>query len=110
MDLIRDVLDNQIVDRNQCRLGKVDGIVIELREGKPPLLRYIETGWLTKARRVHPRLARWMGRWLSHPYRIPWTSIRDVGVDLEVALDARDTPLLRTEERLRRILSRIPGA
>jgi hypothetical protein len=37
MDVIRDVLDNQIVDRNQRKMGKVDGIVIECRDGEPTL-------------------------------------------------------------------------
>src|SRR5437764_15071269 len=98
MDLIRDVLDNQIVDPGGRRLGKVDGIVAALREGKPPILQYIETGWVTKARRVHPRLAKWISRWVSSPYRIPWTRIRDIGVDVEIALDGSETPLLRIEE------------
>ena len=110
MDLIRDVLDNQIVDRNQRRLGKIDGILVEFRPGKPPILTHIEAGWVTKARRIHPLLAKWLERWGSRPYRIPWTAIRDVGVDVEVDLDAADTPLLRTENRLRRILTRIPGS
>jgi hypothetical protein len=60
MDLIRDVLDNQLVDRNGRKMGKVDGIAIELRENKPPRLAYIETGAPTLARRLHPRLARWV--------------------------------------------------
>lgn len=110
MNLIRDVLDNQLVDRHQRRLGKVDGIVAEFRPGQPPRLKWIETGWVARARRIHPRLAAWVGGWASPPYRIPWTSIRDVGVDVEVALEARETPLLRTENRLRRWLMRIPGS
>ena len=109
MDLIRDVLDNQIVDRNQQRIGKVDGILVELRDGKPPLVKYIESGWLTKARRLHPRVARWLRSRVSRPYRIPWQSIRDIGVDVEMAQDAEETPLLRTENRLRRILGKVPG-
>lgn len=44
MDIIRDVLDNQLVDRNQCKMGKVDGIVIELRENQPPGLRTLKPG------------------------------------------------------------------
>jgi sporulation protein YlmC with PRC-barrel domain len=109
IDLIRDVLDNQLVDRNQRRIGKVDGIVIELVSGRPPVLKAIEAGWVTKARRLHPRIAGWIGRW-SKPYRIPWKSIRDIGVDVEVDIDADKTPLLRFEKRLRKVLMRIPGA
>jgi len=110
VDLIRDVLDQQIVDRNQRRLGKVDGIVIELREGKPPVVLYLESGWVAKLRRIHGRIGSWAGRRLRAPYRIPWKSVRDVGVDLEIAEEAAETPLLRTELRLRRILSKAPGA
>ncbi|ACC85470.1 hypothetical protein [Nostoc punctiforme] len=60
MNIIRDVLDNQLVDSDQHKLGKVDGIVIELRDGEPPRLSYIETGMTTLARRIHPRLGRWV--------------------------------------------------
>ena len=109
MDLIRDVLDNQLVDRNQRRMGKIDGIIVEFRPAEPPRLKCIEVGWATKARRLHPLLARWISRW-SHPYRIPWTKIRDVGVDVEVDVDANETPLLRYEQRLRRWLTKLPGA
>ena len=110
MDLIREVLDNQLVDRNQRRLGKIDGIVAEFREGRPPLLKCIETGWAAKARRIHPRLGEWMRRRGATSYRIDWKAIRDVGVDVEVALEAKETPLLRMEKRLRRLLTRIPGS
>src|SRR4051794_7968247 len=110
MDLIREVLDNQIVDRNQRRLGKIDGILVEFVNGKPPLLVAVETGWLTKARRLHPRLAHWL--WLrgSRAFQIPWTKIRDIGTDVEFDIDASETPLLWTEKKLRRLLMRIPGS
>ena len=110
MDLIREVLNNQLMDKNQRQLGKVDGIVIELRDGKPPLLKCIEVGWVTKARQIHPKLGEWVAKWASPAYRIDWKAIRDVGVDVEVDLEAKETPLLKTEDRLRRLLRRIPGA
>ena len=55
--MIRDVLDKQLVDRQQRKMGKVDGIVVELRDGKPPRLAYITVGATTLAQRLHPRLA-----------------------------------------------------
>ena len=109
MDLIRDVLDNQLVDRNQRRMGKVDGIVIRIPEHGPPKLAFVETGLVTKARRLHPRLAEWVSRW-GNPYRIPWRRIVDIGVDVEIDIDAKETPLLATEFRLRRLLKKIPGS
>lgn len=118
MDLIRDVLDNQLVDRNQRKMGKVDGIVIELRSGQPPKLICIEVGVPTLARRLHPRLERWAvaieGRWgvrHNQPFRIPWSKVRDVGIDVDVDVEAEATPALAWEKWLReRVIGRIPGS
>jgi sporulation protein YlmC with PRC-barrel domain len=117
VDVIRDVLDNQIVDRNQRKMGKVDGIIIEIRDGQPPRLAYLETGATTLAQRLHPRLARWVAaierRWgakNSQPCRIPWSKIRDIGIDVEVDVDAEQTSVLAYEQWLRkRVIKRIPG-
>jgi sporulation protein YlmC with PRC-barrel domain len=117
MDVIRDVLDNQLVDRNQRKMGKVDGIVIELRENQPPRLSYLETGAITLARRLHPRLEHWVAAWQtkwgakrSEPFRIPWSKVRDIGIDVEVDLDAEETAALAYEQWLREnIVKRIPG-
>jgi sporulation protein YlmC with PRC-barrel domain len=117
MDLIRDVLDNQIVDRNQNKMGKVDGIVVELRDGQPPRLAYLETGVTTLARRVHPNLASWTSaianKWgakHSEPLRIPWSKVQDVGIDVKVDLDAEQTSALAYEVWLRNhLIKRIPG-
>lgn len=118
MDIIRDVLDNQLVDSNQRKLGKVDGIVMELRDGEPPRLTYLETGMTTLARRIHPRLGRWVaaienswGAKHSEPFRIPLSKVRDVGIDVEVEIEAEATPALAYEKWLReQIIERIPGA
>ncbi|HEY9600676.1 MAG TPA: hypothetical protein V6C85_03640 [Allocoleopsis sp.] len=118
MDLIRDVLDNQIVDRNQRKMGKADGIVIELHDGKPPRLAYIEVGIPTLARRLHPGWQRWvaaqMSKWgakRGESFRIEWSKVRDVGIDVEVDLEAEATPALDYEKWVREhIISKIPGA
>ncbi|BAY98688.1 hypothetical protein NIES37_26400 [Tolypothrix tenuis PCC 7101] len=117
MDIIRDVLDNQLVDHNQRKMGKVDGIVMELRDGEAPRLTYIEVGVTTLARRLHPNLADWVAaiatKWgakHSQPFRIPFSKVRDVGIDVEVDLEAEATPALAYEKWLRdRIIQRIPG-
>ena len=117
MDVIRDVLDNQIVDRNQRKMGKVDGIVVELVEGQPPRLAYLETGVTTLAHRVHPRCARWVAaiasKWgakHTEPFRIAWSQVRNIGIDVEVDLDAEQTPALAYEVWLRdRVIKHIPG-
>lgn len=117
MDLIRDVLDNQLVDRHQRKMGRADGIIVELREGQPPRLAYIEAGSSVIARRLHPRLARWVAavqeKWgakHSEPFRIPWSKVLDVGIDIDVDLEAEATPPLAYEKWLREhIVEHIPG-
>ncbi len=118
MDVIRDVLDNQLVDRNQRKMGKVDGIVLELCDDKPPRLAYIEVGMPVLARRLHPRLGRWAvalgrkwGAMHGQPFRIPWAKVQDIGIDVDVDLDAEATPVLAWEQWLRKhVIGRIPGA
>lgn len=121
MDVIRDVLDHQLVDRNQKKMGRVDGIVIELHDGQPPRLTYIEVGMPALARRLHPRLEHWIAalqsKWgarRGETFRIPWSQVCDFGiggVDVVVVLEAEATPALAWETWLReQIISRIPGA
>jgi hypothetical protein len=117
MDLIREVLDNQLVDRHQCKMGRADGIVAELRDNQPPRLAYIEVGLPVAAHRFYPPLAQWVAalqrRWgakQSKPLRIPWSAILDVGIDIDVDLDAENTAALAYELWLREhVIEHIPG-
>src|SRR5215475_11030465 len=116
--VIRDILDKQLVDRRQRNMGKVDGLILELHDGRPPRLAYITVGGTTLARRLHPRLAQWLaavqrtwGIGRGEPFRIPWAQVRDIGIDVEVDVDAEQTPALAWERWLRKhVIGRIPGA
>lgn len=109
MDLIRDILDTDVLDRNGRAMGKLDGIVAELRPGRPPVLKAIELGPATKATRLHPKLGRMVARH-SKPFRISWSDIQEIRLDAKVKLDAEKTPLPNFEKRVRAVLKRIPGA
>ena len=112
--LIADVLDKQIVDAKENKLGKVDGLVIVMREGQPPRLAFIECGTAVVAR----RLGRWCERvvlWLNRKlgvreeprYRIPWSKVKEVDINIEVDVD--EHPLLAWEEWLsEHVVGRIP--
>jgi len=117
--LIRDVLDDQLLDKKGRKIGKVDGLVVVLRKDRPPRVAYIEVGAGVVARRIHARLGRWVEsvgrRWgvrRGEPYRIPWSKVGKIGVgiELKVDLDAEETPLLDWEKWLdEKIIKRIPG-
>ena len=116
--LIRDVLDDQLIDREKRPMGKVDGLIIVLRKDQPPRLAYIEVGMSTLAHRLHPRLGRWveaLGRkWgvrEGKPFRIPWSKARPLDIDVMVDLNAEETPVLNWEKWLaKHIIKRIPGS
>ena len=118
LHLIRDVLDDQVIDRGSRKIGKVDGLVMVLRKDQPPRLAYIEMGMSTLAYRVHRRLGGWveaLGRkWgvrRGKPFRIPWSKARPLDLDVQVDLDADETPVLDWEKWLdKHIIERIPGA
>lgn len=84
MDLIRDCLDKQIDDRSRRRMGRVDGIVLELESGRPPRVAYIELGVKTLINRLSIRLGNAIARLLERrhieyaPYRIPWGKSKSV--------------------------------
>ena len=117
MELGLEVLDQQVTDRNGELMGKVDGILLELRPGKPPRVAHLVIGGGTAARRVHRGLAEWLMRWRQRwgpkqqPLEVPWSKVLKVGIDVQVDLDAKRTPAWDWESWvLRHIIGRIPGA
>lgn len=103
-DLIRDVLDKQLVDLQKKEMGRVDGIVLELRDGEPPRVDHFEVGLAVLAERVHLRSA-------SARLRFPWTDVREVTQHhIVLDVDAEKTPTFEWEHWLRKhIVSKLPG-
>ncbi len=118
VDLVRDVLDEQLLDREGRAMGKADGITAELREGEPPRLVSIEQGGPVPWRRLSSPLgdlaARLGARWSvrgGKAYSIPWDKIMSVGINVELDVEnAYKTPALAWELWLRdHIVGRILG-
>jgi sporulation protein YlmC with PRC-barrel domain len=117
VDLIRDVLDKPIVTPSGTRVGRVDGIVVELGKGRPRVAA-LELGGVTPAERLpapfRPWLAALIRRWgitRGEPYRIDWHDVDEIGIDVKLRRDVADTPGLQWERWIRnRIIRRIPGA
>jgi len=117
LDLGRDVLDKQIADSDGTKMGRVDGIVLTIDDG-PPRIDHFELGFSVLARRVHPRLERWLQalrRWSPRKtarQMVPWTAVKEI-TTREVCLDLKaiDTPAFDWERWLRKhIVSKIPGS
>lgn len=117
MDLVRDCLDKQIDDRFKRRMGRVDGIVLEVDPGRPPRVAYLEVGVKTLMNRLSSRIGNAIAQLLESrhidtaPYRIPWSKIT-VGLnEVRADVEAEKTPALEWELWLRKkVIGRIPGA
>ena len=116
--VVRDILDKQLLDRDECQLGRVDGIVVELTDGQPPRIERIELGFVVLARRISRGFERFAERWhkrldvrRSARYQIPWSSVLEVKMHhLKVDVTAEDSVAFDWERWVRRhIMDHIPG-
>jgi sporulation protein YlmC with PRC-barrel domain len=118
LDLARDVLDKQVVDEKETKMGRVDGLVFELRGDGPPRVESIEMGFVVLARRLHPRVESWVERLRRFSvrktarYRVPWSKVKEVNpYHIQLDLKAADTPAFDWEKWLRdHVVAKIPGS
>jgi sporulation protein YlmC with PRC-barrel domain len=117
MDLVRDLLDKQVIDRNGRELGRVDSIILECRGDRSARVSAIEIGLVSFAQRLHPLLGRCaraietiLGVESGRPVRIPLAKIISLEKDVKVDLAATDKPVSALEQKARKIVSSIPGA
>jgi hypothetical protein len=102
LPLVRDVLDKQVYDRNDLKVGKVDGIEL-----------HMPTAW----RRLSPRLGRlvervqrWLAPDLAEPTRIQFEHVVATGIDVKVDIDATRTNAFAWEAWLEKhFVEKLPG-
>lgn len=116
IDLVSDVLDQQVVDTNGVNAGRVDGIVLELRDGRPPVVAAIEISPITLLERFNRRLGRWyarrdarLGPGRGSPFRVEWSRLGRTALGVAINEDAEATPINALEDWLRvHIVERVP--
>jgi len=117
LPLVRDVLDKQMYDAQNDKIGKVDGIVVLRRQGRPLRVVALQSDMPTAWRRVWWRLGDWVERFqlwlapdLTRPTRILFDHVVRTGIDVEVNIDARRTNAYVWETWLRRsFVEKLPG-
>ena len=117
MDLVHDLLDKLVKDRNGREMGRVDGVVMELRSGTSSLrVVAIEIGPVVLGYRLHPFAGRLVAA-LEHafgvdagrPVRIALGDVIDVGTEIKVDRTIGETAAGAIEKRLRACIGKIPG-
>jgi sporulation protein YlmC with PRC-barrel domain len=118
MNVVRDVLDKELLDREEEPMGRVDGLVMHVGKSSQPRITHIEIGGPVPWERVHPaiarlaqRLARMWGPRRGGEVRIPWSRVTTVGRDIKLDVEAKETGAIDWEIWLdRHVVERIPGA
>ena len=117
MDVIRDVLDKNVVDRNGREMGRADGILLELEGRHPPRLEAILIGPTALGSRLHEGLGRLVSaceRRLNidrdRPARIDFSDIDEFDRRIHLRLTIGETGVGAIEQRLRGWLTKLPGS
>lgn len=116
--LVRDLLDNQLVDRDKRKLGKIDGIAIHAAHGKQPRVTHLESGALILARRLGPRwervaafMTRHFGVRKNPVFRVPWSKVTNTGIDIHIDIDGVNSDAFAWEHWLDdHLIGRLPLA
>src|ERR1700730_17854617 len=101
MNLVRDVLDKELLDREEEPMGRVDGLVMHVGKSSQPRITHVEIGGPVPWEKVPPllarlsiRLARMWGPKRGEEVRIPWSHVETVGRDIKLDVAARKTGAL----------------
>ena len=117
MDVVRDVLDKSVIDRNGREMGRVDGILIEQQPGQPVHLTAVLIGPAALGDRLHPALGRVVRRIEKRfgvdgdrPARVAFSDIDEIETKVRLRLAIGETAVAAVEQRLRSWVVRLPGS
>jgi hypothetical protein len=115
--LVHDILDCQLVDRHETKVGRVDALVLEVIAGQPPRVKSILVGGAVRHERIG-RWAMWLGCVLRRIARsdthgvseIPFAAVRRLGSVIAVVVDQETLDSECVERWLRdNVVGRVPG-
>jgi len=114
MDLVYRVLDEQLVDVDGRRCGRVDDLEFDGSLGEPPRLSAIVSGSGVWHRRM-PRPLRGVGERIfgrgvsgEDVIRVPWREVDDIASVIRLKGKARDLGLAQGDERDAKLVAKLP--
>ena len=116
LHLVHDVLDAQLLDRAKEKIGRADGVILELRDGQPPRVAAILIGGPVRAQRIGKwmvglaRILRAVGRVRrAGVSRIPFDAVRCIADTIELDVDRHELEAGHLEQWLREhVVCRLP--
>jgi hypothetical protein len=116
VDIVRDVLDELVVDRNGREMGRVDGIELAQASG-PPRVAALLIGPSVLGSRLHPAIGRLvtalerrLGLDRCRPVRIDVADVDRIEGKVHLRLTISETAAAAAEEWLRGWILELPGS
>jgi sporulation protein YlmC with PRC-barrel domain len=116
MDVVRDLLDKSVVDRNGREMGRVDAILMEQDDG-PPRITTLLIGPAALGSRLHPiigRLVNVLERRLGidrdRPCLIDVGDVDHIDRNIRLRITIGETAVVAIEQWLRRWIIKLPGS
>ena len=118
LHLSHDVIDSQLVDRHREKIGRIDELLLELEEGKPPRVATIVIGGRARARRVggwmvacHRAVHALFGQHEEHESHVPFDAVRSIADTIELDVEGDALESMHLERWLAtRVIGRIPAS
>jgi sporulation protein YlmC with PRC-barrel domain len=111
MDVAYRLLDDELVDRDGRRCGRVDDVAIEGEPGGPAHISAILSGegiWRERLPRPLRAIAR---RLMGDDYvTVPWERVQDITEAVHLKAQATELGLGRGDDLVRPLIERIPGS
>jgi sporulation protein YlmC with PRC-barrel domain len=109
--IVHRLLDEQILDCDGKRCGRVDDIELQ---GSPPRITALLVGEALYPRRVPERLRRWARklagpeRWGANALRVPWEKVDEIEATLRLSCKAEELGLGEGDDPERWMVRRLP--
>ena len=110
LDIVRQVLDRQVVDANHFNCGKVDDIEIDFHS-KTPTVTAILVGNQYSSDRL-PEFAKWISQKLFGRSRVKlsWSEVTMITENVKLAKNADEYGLDERNGLVYKFISKLPGA
>jgi sporulation protein YlmC with PRC-barrel domain len=105
------VLDDDLIDSNGRRCGKVDDIELDGKPGESTHVTAILAGPGAFTNRLPAALARFARRFLGEGVvRVPWQEVEDITAVVNLKRPGEELGLGRGDDEAGRLVGRLPGA
>lgn len=111
LDIVRQVLDHEVVDSNNLPCGMVDDLEVEAELGGELRVTALLVGagaWTRRLPSAFEGLAAWV--FGTQQMRVPWSEVESVTERVKLRSRAEDLGLGRADRKASKLLEKVPEA